>query len=179
MLRLQALLYFNNILKRNWNNKRQNKHSPNFESDKAAIKLRLVTHLRDCSKMCLPHLLDVVVFISKYEFPHNFEPLNTFIKETYRSINQGVLAQPLTLNYLKSIRKVYKEQLGKKSFGSNRIFQEVGLPILAESFQLFTTYGEKLRNPAAISEVDWKMLRSNLKVLLAQIATAPPDILEK
>lgn len=80
-------------------------------------------HLRKCEPSCLSSLLDVVVFISKYEFPHNFEPLNAFIRETYRAINQGVAGQPLALNYLRSIRKVFKEQLSKKSFVSKKVFQ--------------------------------------------------------
>jgi hypothetical protein len=52
------------------------------------------------------------------------------------------------------------------------------MPVLGEAFQLFNGYGERLQNPNSLSSVDWRMMRSNLKVLLAEIATAPPEILE-
>lgn len=152
-LRLQALIYFNNILKRNWNNKRQNRNSPNFESDKTLIKQRLVEHLRSGDARCLPSLLDVIVFISKHDFPHNFQSLSEFILETYRKLNSGNVQQPLTLNYLRGIQKVYREQLSKKSFVSKRVFQEMSMPVLVEAFNRFNAYGECLGDAARLNQL--------------------------
>jgi hypothetical protein len=92
------------------------------------------------------------VFISKFDFPHNFEPLSQFILEVYRSVNNSEVLMSGHIEYLKAVKEVYKGQMGRKSAVSRKIFGEGSMVVLSEAFQLFNRHSVRLDKPDGITE---------------------------
>jgi hypothetical protein len=87
-----------------------NKNANNFEKDKVAIKQKLINYLDTFDQITRRSLLDIIVFISKYDFPHNFMVLHQYIFNVLESINKNncEFLNTQTLENLKAVKEVYK-----------------------------------------------------------------------
>lgn len=67
-------------------------------------------------------LLDVIVFISKIDYPHSFNQLSAYILNAYMMINSsGPTNESLT--HIRGIEMVYKQQLDRKTYISRKVFE--------------------------------------------------------
>jgi hypothetical protein len=53
------------------------------------------------------------------------------------------------------------------------------MPVLGECFQLFQKYSQSLQTPDSLTPNDWRMIRNNTKIMLAQIIIGPSEVLDR
>lgn len=77
-LRLQALVYFCNVVKRNWQLRRYQKAHADFEVLKRDVRQKLLEHLARRERPFLKTLFDLLRFIVDKDFPAHFPNFASF-----------------------------------------------------------------------------------------------------
>lgn len=119
LIKLQALICFSNVVKRNYLNKRgKDSTLPNFEKLKASIKQKLISYLVNAPAMYRKTLLDIIVFIAHIDYPHIFDQLTNYMEH--------MLSDVQDLDFLKqnlrALSEIYKRKQKRSISLSNKHF---------------------------------------------------------
>jgi hypothetical protein len=77
-MRLQALVYFCNVVKRNWQLRRYHKAHADFEALKRDVRQKLLEHLGRRERPYLKTLFDLLRFLVDKDFPAHFPAFAPF-----------------------------------------------------------------------------------------------------
>lgn len=77
-VRLQALVYFCNVVKRNWQIRRYNKAHADFDALKRDIRQKVIQYLCQKERTYLKTLFDLLRFLVEKDYPMNFPAFSQF-----------------------------------------------------------------------------------------------------
>ena len=87
-IKLQALVYACNVLKRNWTLRRYSKDHSEFNAAKKEVRIKLLNYLvATKEKRYLVTLFDMARFIVKADFPHYFPDFSQLVIKLLASVD--------------------------------------------------------------------------------------------